>query len=239
MSSIKYRHLGRDSAHRRALLRNLVTSLIEHESISTTWAKAKEAQRMAEKLITMGKKNTNASRVRAESVLFDPHKHLPKLFGELRERYASRPGGYTRVLRTEAQDKDQAESAILHLVDGPKDMRFAMTAKALVRQREEGLPMHHLTAQNIRKVTRFRDDGEDALEAEVKRLEQHKARTIRREEKDFKEEGIQLEWVRNARAPGKVRKRRMATGEPGENRFEFLMDPTKRKKRDIDEAGQD
>jgi ribosomal protein L17 len=70
MSSIKYRHLGRDSAHRQALLRNLVTSLIEKESISTTWAKAKEAQRLAEKLITLGKKNTNASKQRAETILY-------------------------------------------------------------------------------------------------------------------------------------------------------------------------
>ncbi len=70
MSSIKYRHLSRDSAHRRALLRNLVTSLIANESISTTYAKAKEAQRLAEKLITLGKKNTNAARQRAKSIFF-------------------------------------------------------------------------------------------------------------------------------------------------------------------------
>jgi hypothetical protein len=70
MSSIKYRHLGRDSAHRQALLRNLVTSLIEKESISTTWAKAKEAQRLAEKLITLGKKNTNASKQKAQAIFY-------------------------------------------------------------------------------------------------------------------------------------------------------------------------
>ncbi|KAI9878758.1 MAG: hypothetical protein M1823_006916, partial [Watsoniomyces obsoletus] len=122
MSTLKYRHLGRDSAHRKALLRNLVTSLIEQESITTTWQKAKEAQRQAEKLITLAKKNTDASKTRAESFLFEPHKHLGKIFGELRERYASRQGGYTRVLRTEPKKRDQAESAVLELVDGPKDM---------------------------------------------------------------------------------------------------------------------
>ena len=67
---LKYRHLSRDSAHRQSLLRNLVTSLITHESIRTTWPKAKEAQRLAEKLITLGKKNTNASRNRAEQIFF-------------------------------------------------------------------------------------------------------------------------------------------------------------------------
>ena len=59
---VKYRHLSRKSSHRKALLRNLVASLFEHESIQTTWPKAKEAQRFAEKLITLGKKNTNGSR---------------------------------------------------------------------------------------------------------------------------------------------------------------------------------
>lgn len=66
----KYRHLSRKSSHRQALLRNLVTSLIEHESITTTWAKAKEAQRLAEKLITLGKKNTEASRRRALEIFY-------------------------------------------------------------------------------------------------------------------------------------------------------------------------
>lgn len=67
---VKYRHLSRKSSHRRALLRNLVTSLIEHESISTTWPKAKEAQRLAEKMITLGKRNTEASRREALKFLF-------------------------------------------------------------------------------------------------------------------------------------------------------------------------
>jgi len=66
----KYRHLSRDSAHRQALLRNLVTSLIKHESITTTWAKAKEAQRLAEKVITLAKKNTQATRRRALQILY-------------------------------------------------------------------------------------------------------------------------------------------------------------------------
>jgi ribosomal protein L17 len=66
----KYRHLSRKSSHRQALLRNLVTSLFKHESITTTWPKAKEAQRLAEKLITLGKKNSEASRRRALSVFY-------------------------------------------------------------------------------------------------------------------------------------------------------------------------
>ncbi|KAL8946791.1 MAG: hypothetical protein Q9222_006856 [Ikaeria aurantiellina] len=68
--AMKYRHLSRKSSHRQALLRNLVTSLFTHESIKTTWHKAKEAQRLAEKLITLGKKNTTASRQRAQAIFY-------------------------------------------------------------------------------------------------------------------------------------------------------------------------
>lgn len=65
-----YRHLSRSSAHRQALLRNLVTSLFEHETITTTWHKAKEAQALADKLVTMAKKNTNASRSKAQAIFY-------------------------------------------------------------------------------------------------------------------------------------------------------------------------
>jgi large subunit ribosomal protein L17 len=67
---MKYRHLGRTSSHRQALLRNLVTSLFQQESIATTWPKAKEAQRLAEKLVTLAKKNTEASRRRAHEIFY-------------------------------------------------------------------------------------------------------------------------------------------------------------------------
>lgn len=120
-----------------------------------------------------------------------PHDIVPKLFGPLRERYAERPGGYTRVLRVEPKEKfeyynvrkgdknavperkpaDQAPSAILELVDGPKDMRFAMTARAIARQREEGLSEHELTKLNKMKVTRFRKGGVEELEAAVQQLQ--------------------------------------------------------------------
>src|SRR5436305_15068957 len=95
---------------------------------------------------------------------------MPKLFGPLRERYQSRPGGYTRVLRIEPLKQDQAPSAILELVDGPKDMRFLMTAKTLARQRAEGVRPNNITKVNIKKVTQFREGGEDALKEMVNKL---------------------------------------------------------------------
>jgi large subunit ribosomal protein L17 len=75
---MKYRALSRDSAHRQALLRNLVTSLIKEESIHTTWPKAKEAQRLAEKLITMAKKNNEQARRNAQAIFYvsSPSLHL-------------------------------------------------------------------------------------------------------------------------------------------------------------------
>ncbi|KAI8953500.1 ribosomal protein L17 [Xylaria longipes] len=169
---VKYRHLSRNSAHRQALLRNLVTSLVKHEAIHTTWPKAKEAQRLAEKLITLAKRNNETSRRKATAILYTPHDLLPKLFGELRRRYQQRPGGYTRVLRTEPKSTyDQGESAILELVDGPKDMRFAMTAAAVARDRALGRTHNELTAKNRSKVLRYRGtNGQQVFDDMVKRL---------------------------------------------------------------------
>jgi large subunit ribosomal protein L17 len=99
-----------------------------------------------------------------------PHELLPKLFGPLRERYASRPGGYTRVLHVEPKEDDQAPSAILELVDGPKDMRFMMTARTLARLKKEDKEINEITQKNIEKVTRFRKDGNVVLENVVERM---------------------------------------------------------------------
>ncbi|KAF2184398.1 50S ribosomal protein L17 [Zopfia rhizophila CBS 207.26] len=173
---MKYRHLSRTSSHRQALLRNLVTSLFKHETISTTWHKAKEAQRLAEKLVTLGKKNTEATRRRAYQIFYEPHKMVPKLFGPIRERYVNRPGGYTRVLRIEPIKEDQAESAILELVDGPKDIRFAMTAKTLANtpihkvNGKKVYKMNEITAKNVKKVTQFRQNGMNELGSMVVRM---------------------------------------------------------------------
>ncbi|KKY14492.1 putative 50s ribosomal protein l17 [Diplodia seriata] len=169
----KYRHLSRKSSHRQALLRNLVTSLFEHESISTTWHKAKEAQRLADKLITLGKKNTENSRRKATEVFYRPVELIPKLFGPLRERYAERPGGYTRVLRIEPLKEDQAPSAILELVDSPKDIRFAMMAKVVARQRAEKLPETPITRANLKKVLQFRGSkGKSEMEEMISRFDE-------------------------------------------------------------------
>ena len=114
----RLRKLGRDSAHRRALLRNLTTQLIKHERIQTTLAKAKELRAPAEKMITLAKRNTEASRRQAEGWVMEPAV-LPKLFGEMAARYAERPGGYTRVLKLGARKNDAAPMAVIEFVDNP------------------------------------------------------------------------------------------------------------------------
>ncbi|KAL7913864.1 putative ribosomal protein YmL8 [Trichoderma velutinum] len=166
---VKYRHLSRKSSARQALLRGLVTQLVQYEHIQTTYAKAKETQRLAEKLITLAKRNNEPCRRSAQGILYTPNLLMPKLFGELRNRYLTREGGYTRVVRTEPKNTyDQGESAILELVDGKKDSRFMMTAKTLARDRLLGRSSTPVTLQNVKKVTKFRDEKE--LEEMVQRF---------------------------------------------------------------------
>ncbi|KAJ4125084.1 54S ribosomal protein L8, mitochondrial [Fusarium equiseti] len=167
--TVKYRHLSRNSAARMALLRGLVSQLVQHEQIHTTYAKAKEAQRMAEKLITLAKRDNEPARRSAQGILYTPHTLLPKLLGELRTRYLDREGGYTRVVRTESKNTyDQGESAILEFVDGPKDSRFMMTAKTVARDRMLGMKHTPVTRTNMKKVTQFR--GEEPFEEMVRRF---------------------------------------------------------------------
>jgi large subunit ribosomal protein L17 len=108
--------LGRNSPHRKALLRNMVTSLLDHEVIETTDAKAKELRRVADKMITLGKRGGLHARRQADSVIKSKD-ITAKLFGELAERYKERPGGYTRVLKVRNRVGDAAPMSLVELVD--------------------------------------------------------------------------------------------------------------------------
>jgi large subunit ribosomal protein L17 len=113
------RRLDRTTEHRTAMFRNLVTSLLEHERIKTTTPKAKELKRFADKIITLGKKGTaHARRIAAADVRDTAI--LEKLFGEVAERFKSRPGGYTRIVRVGNRAGDNAEMAVIELVDRKK-----------------------------------------------------------------------------------------------------------------------
>ena len=115
---VAFRKLQRDTPHRMAMLKNMVTSLLEHERITTTVPKAKEARRIAEHVITLGKKG-GLHNVRLAGRTVQRREILEKVFGELKDRYAKRPGGYTRIIRLGTRRGDAAEIALLELVDRP------------------------------------------------------------------------------------------------------------------------
>ena len=112
------RRLNRNSSHRKAMFRNMTTSLFRHEVIRTTLAKAKELRRTAEPLITLAKMDSVAKRRLAFSRLRD-RDIVGKLFNELAPRYESRPGGYLRILKCGFRPGDSAPMAIVELVDRP------------------------------------------------------------------------------------------------------------------------
>ena len=113
------RKLNRTSAHRQAMLRNMMNSLIAHEAIKTTVPKAKELRRVVEPMITLAKKDSVANRRLAFARLRDDAS-VSKLFTELGPRYQSRPGGYTRILKMGFRVGDNAPMAFVELVDRPE-----------------------------------------------------------------------------------------------------------------------
>lgn len=113
------RKLNRTSSHRLAMLRNMTNSLLKHEAIKTTLPKAKELRRVVEPMITLGKKPTLANRRRAFDRLRD-REMVSKLFDELGPRYATRNGGYLRILKFGFRQGDNAPMALVELVDRPE-----------------------------------------------------------------------------------------------------------------------
>ena len=137
------RHLGRSSPHRKALMRNMVTSLLEHERIETTDAKAKELRRIADRMITLGKRGTLHARRRALRTIRS-RDIAAKVFDSLASRYRDRAGGYTRVLKLRRRPGDAAPISIIELVDreagaaAPK--RTAAAAKATPAKKKPAAP---------------------------------------------------------------------------------------------------
>ena len=114
------RKLNRNSPHRKAMFRNMASSLFEHEIIKTTVPKAKELRRVAEPLITLAKEDSVAHRRLAFDRLRD-REVVTKLFNELGPRYADRPGGYLRILKCGYRAGDKAPMAYVELLDRPRE----------------------------------------------------------------------------------------------------------------------
>jgi len=122
--------LGRTSSHKEAMFRNMVTSVIKYESIRTTDTKAKELRKLAERMITLGKRGDLHSRRQALAVVRDKSL-VSKLFGELTERYRNREGGYTRIVKMGFRFGDNAPVSILEYIPEEKKKEKAKTkAKA-------------------------------------------------------------------------------------------------------------
>ncbi len=112
----KGRQLGRNTKHRKALYRNLVTSLLEHERIETTEAKAKELRGITDKMVTLGKLGTLHARRRALQVL-RTKETVEKLFNDVSVRFRDRQGGYTRIIKTRRRPGDGAELVAIEIVE--------------------------------------------------------------------------------------------------------------------------
>ncbi|HWG58678.1 MAG TPA: 50S ribosomal protein L17 [Candidatus Acidoferrales bacterium] len=128
--------LGRNPAHRRATLRNLVTNLIEKERIQTTVRRAKAARPLAERMITLGKRDSLHARRQAAAFLQTPEA-TKKLFADLAPRFADRPGGYTRIVRTGWRIGDGAELAVLEFIGSELKKKEKKSRKARAEEAPE------------------------------------------------------------------------------------------------------
>ncbi|WP_337043595.1 50S ribosomal protein L17 [Emticicia sp. 17c] len=130
----KTNHLGRTHSHRDALLKNLAISLIKHKRIETTLAKAKELRKYVEPLITKSKNDTTHSRRTVFAYLQDKES-IKTLFGEIAEKVASRNGGYTRIIKLGTRFGDNAEVALIELVDYNEALLTAVEEKTTKTRR--------------------------------------------------------------------------------------------------------
>ena len=165
------RKFGRTSAHRKALFRNLVGALIQRERISTTLAKAKELRGKVEKTITLGKRGTLHARRQAFKLV--PAKDaVQKVFGPLAERYAKRPGGYTRIIRIGHRKGDDAPMAFIELVDREgDDAKPAPKAKAEPKKEAKDSKPKVAEKAEPKKAPAAKKKGNSKKESEDKKEE--------------------------------------------------------------------
>ena len=135
----KFNHLGRKAPHRAAMLSNMATSLIMHKRITTTLQKAKALRKYVEPLITKAKTDTTESRRVVFSYLQNKYA-ITELFSTVSEKVASRPGGYTRIIKLGKRPSDAADMAFIELVDFDENMAKAEKKKATRRSRKSSAP---------------------------------------------------------------------------------------------------
>jgi len=138
------RQLGRNSSHRKAMFRNMSVSLLNHESITTTDAKAKELRRHVEKIITLGKRGTLEARRRAR-IMINDKEALQKLFSTLAERFKERPGGYTRIVKLGMRPGDNAPLSLVQLVQ--EEVTLTPKKAAKPKKAAEKAPVKEVAAE--------------------------------------------------------------------------------------------
>lgn len=176
------RKLGRSTAHRKALFRNMVTALIRRERIRTTLAKAKELRSHVEKTITLGKKGTLHAKRLARRVVVEKDA-FSKLFGPLSERYAKRNGGYTRIIKIGNRRGDDAPMAFIELVDRegeapapkPKAEKKAAPKKAAAKKPAKKAEAKPAKEKKAVKKTETKKKPAEAKKADKKKTETKKA----------------------------------------------------------------
>jgi large subunit ribosomal protein L17 len=165
-----HRKLSRTASHRRAVLRNLVTALFQYERIETTTAKAKEARRLAERLITFGKRGDLAARRHVARFVTRPEVTV-KLFGTIAPWYAERQGGYTRIVRLGTRLGDAGETAYLELVKSAEQKEKERAARIAAAEAKEKALKGERPAKKAK-----------AAEAEAAAAEEDKTKRGRRRE---------------------------------------------------------
>lgn len=123
------KRLGRNTPHRTAMLRNMVTSLFEHEKLTTTDARAKELRKVADRMITLGKRGDLHARRQVLNIIRD-QKVVAKLFDQIGPRYKDRPGGYTRIIKVGTRLGDNAPQSIIALVEEEMASQVSVAADA-------------------------------------------------------------------------------------------------------------
>ncbi|NIQ96614.1 MAG: 50S ribosomal protein L17 [Desulfuromonadales bacterium] len=164
------RRLGRNSSHRKAMLRNMVTSLLNHERITTTDARAKELRKLAEKMITLGKRGDLHARRQAMQVIREKAV-VAKLFERIAPRYQERPGGYTRIIKLSHRHGDNAPLSLIELVEEeftprPKKKAPVEEPKAKPQEADEAAAPEAEEAQGEEPAEGQEESASEAAEPE-------------------------------------------------------------------------
>ena len=165
----KFNHLGRKTAHRKAMLANMAASLIMHKRIKTTLAKGKALRKYVEPLLTKGKSDTTHSR-RAVFKLLQKKEAVKELFGDIADKIANRPGGYTRVIKTGFRLGDGAEMCIIELVDY-NEVMLRSDDEGKKRTRRSGRKRKAKAAEEVKAETTVEEPKAEDTPAEEPKAE--------------------------------------------------------------------